>query len=209
MRVRLDAGGRPQQHLGHPPVGRVQAVEPVELVAAVDHDAADALVAGPGQLGVGLVVAVQDEALGRHARGQRDVQLAAGGDVEVHALLVDEPGHRQAQERLAGVAHAVAERGDGLAAPRTQVVLVVDEQRRAELGDQVGGRAPADGQPAVVADAGRVGQQAPRHGTGAGAVRIVGTVGRRLLGGALGLAGVGDHATASRPRPFRPRFWSL
>ena len=80
-----------------------------------------------------LVVAVQDEAVGGHAGGQGDVELAAGRDVEVHALLVREPGHGRAEERLGGVGDAVAEGGHRLPAAGPQVGLVVDEQRRAEL----------------------------------------------------------------------------
>ena len=100
-------------------------------------------VEGPGQLVVGLVVAVQDQAVGGHAGGQGHVQLAARGHVEVHALLVGQPGHGHAQERLGRVGHAVAEGGHRLAAAGPQVVLVVDEQRRAELGGQVErGRSP-------------------------------------------------------------------
>ena len=49
---------------------------------------------------------------------QGDVQLAAGGDVEPHPLLVGEPGHRQAQKGLGGVGDAVAPGGHGLPAAR-------------------------------------------------------------------------------------------
>jgi hypothetical protein len=73
------------------------------------------------------------------------VQLAAGRHVEVHPLLVDQPGHGEAQERLGGVGHPVAEGRHRLAAPGTEVVLVVDEERRAKGRRQVGDRAPADG----------------------------------------------------------------
>ena len=45
-----------------------------------------------GELLGRLVVAVQDEALGGHPGGQRDMQLAARRHVEVHALLVGERG---------------------------------------------------------------------------------------------------------------------
>ena len=91
------------------------------------------------------------------------MQLAAGGDVEVHALLVGEPGHGHAQERLGGVGDAVGERGHGLAAAGPEVVLVVDEQRRAELAGHVEQVAAADRQAAVVADGGVVGQQVERQ----------------------------------------------
>ena len=86
-----------------------------------------------------------------HPGGQGDVQLAAGGHVEQHALLVGQAGHGQAQERLGRVDGAVgAERGDRLAAAGPQVGLVVDEQRRAVLGGQRrAGRHPPIAQPPV------------------------------------------------------------
>ena len=65
------------------------------------------------------------------------MELAAGGDVEVEPLLVGQAGHRPAQERLRRVGGAVGEGGGGLPAAGPQVRLVVDEQRRAELGDEV------------------------------------------------------------------------
>src|SRR5664279_5263049 len=46
-------------------------------------------------LGRRFVVAVEHDAIGREAGRQRDVELAAGGDVEVQALLVHEPRHRE------------------------------------------------------------------------------------------------------------------
>ena len=109
-----------------------QAVEAVELVERVDHDAAHPDLDGPGQLGLGLVVAVQHQALAGHAGGQRDVQLAAGRHVDGHALLGGQPGHGGAEERLGRVGHPVTPRGDRLPAPAPQVVLVVDEHGRAE-----------------------------------------------------------------------------
>ena len=160
MGVGLDPGRRPNQHPWDATIGGVEPVEPIELVEAVDHRAAHADLAGPPQLGLALVVAVQDQPVGRDAGRQRDVQLAAGGHVEVHPLLVDQPCHGQAQERLGGVGHPVAEGGHGLAAPGAEVVLVIDEQRRTELGGQFGDRASADGQRPVGQDLGRVGQQA-------------------------------------------------
>ena len=55
------------------------------------------------QLGDGLVVAVQADALGRELGLERHGELAAGADVEVEALLGDPAGGRDAEERLAGV----------------------------------------------------------------------------------------------------------
>ena len=59
------------------------------------------------------------------------MELAAGGHVEAHALLVGEAGHGPAQERLGGVGHPVAPRRHRLATAPAEMLLVVDEQRRA------------------------------------------------------------------------------
>ena len=92
-----------------------------------------------------LVVAVEHDALGREAGVQRDVQLAAGGDVEVRAP----PRRRAAPSRGRGTPCPRRPRASApkcvavLAAPGAQVVLVVDEQRRAELaGQRRRGRSP-------------------------------------------------------------------
>ena len=92
------------------------------------------------------------------------MQLAAGRHVDVHALLVGERGHGLAEEGLRRVGHAVAEGVDRLAAPGPQVLLVVDEHRRAALGGDVEQVDPADRQPPVVADGGRHRQQVARKG---------------------------------------------
>ena len=120
-----------------------------------------------------------------HARGQGHVQLAAGGDVEVEALL-DQAGHGQAQERLAGVGDAGAEgvqrRGSG-----REVVLVVDEQGP-ELGGQVPGGAAGDGEPAV-ADPAALGSRC--QGSGRSLPWVTWTPGRPRRAG------------RGRPRPMR------
>ena len=81
----------------------VQRVEPIELVEAVDHDVAHAGRDRHAQLVDALVVAVHHGARRRHAGCQGDVQLAAAGHVEQHALVVGQAGHRPAEERLRGV----------------------------------------------------------------------------------------------------------
>lgn len=104
------------QHLRSRQAFRVQRFETVELVEAVDHDVPHTFGDGRTQLGEALVVAVERKGIGRHAGAERNVQLAAAGNVEVHALLVREPGHRGAQERLGCVVGAAgAERSDGFA----------------------------------------------------------------------------------------------
>ena len=164
--VRLDAGRGPDEDLRPEPVVGMELREPVELVEAVDHDATHP--GGPRlpQLLDRLVVAVEHEALGRNASGQGHVQLAAGGHIEVHPLLVRQARHGQAQEGLGGVGHAVAEGGDRLPAPTPEVGLVVDEQGRAVLLGQVEHVASTDAKPSVVADRRRVRQQAARERPG-------------------------------------------
>ena len=138
MGVRLDPGRDPQQHRRREPVVRVQRVETVELVERVDDGAPDRGRSGHAQLVRALVVAVEHEALGRKAGGQGDVELPAGRDIETQPFLVDEPGHRPAQERLRRVDREVrSERRDGLTTAGPQMLLVVDEQRSAVLGREV------------------------------------------------------------------------
>ena len=70
----------------------------------------------------------------------------------LHALLVDEASHRQAEERLRRVGHAVPEGRHRLPAARPEVRLVVDEQRRAEPLRQLQQVAAPDAQPPVAID---------------------------------------------------------
>src|SRR5947199_256076 len=81
---------------------------------------------GASQFVERLVVAVQLEVPGRHSCSQGHVQLATGGHVEVHALVVHEAGHGPAEEGLAGVRHPRPEGGHRLPAPGPEVGLVVD-----------------------------------------------------------------------------------
>ena len=79
--------------------------------------------------------------------GHRNVQFAAGGDVEQHPFVVGQAGHRPAEERLGGVHRpSMTERCDRFAATNPQLLFVVDEHRRAELGRDGRDVAPADGQ---------------------------------------------------------------
>jgi hypothetical protein len=96
MRVCFDAGSDAQEHLG----AGIELLESVEFVEAVDDNAADADFDGAGQLGVGLVVAVEHHAVWGDPGIEGDVQLAPGGDVDSHAFFVHETGHGRAQERL-------------------------------------------------------------------------------------------------------------
>ena len=82
VRVRVDARREAEQRLLAHAFGLRHAVEELHLVEVVDDDAADAGVQRLAQLVLGLVVAVEVDALRREADGRRDRQLAAGDDVE-------------------------------------------------------------------------------------------------------------------------------
>jgi hypothetical protein len=81
---------------------------------------------------------VEVDLLRREPAPQRQVELAARGDVAGHALLGQQPVGRGAGERLARVDHleavgALAEALDVGAGPCPDVVDCVDIGRRAEL----------------------------------------------------------------------------
>ena len=110
--VRLDARGDPDQDRGAAPAGR-RATRAGAPSRAISSKESTTMRPTPrsragGQLVGRLVVAVQDQPLGGHAGREGDVELAARRDVEVHALLVGQPGHGPAEEGLGGVGHAVA-----------------------------------------------------------------------------------------------------
>ena len=161
--VDLDARVDPQQHRRPRRPRRDQRLDAVELVVAVHHEPADTDVEGTAELTGRLVVAVHHQSIGGNAGGHRHVELASGGHVEPEALGMHESGHRPAEERLGGVDDvARSERPDRLPATVPEVVLVVDEQRRAELGRQVTDPDAADLEMSVVGDGGRVGKQRER-----------------------------------------------
>ncbi len=141
---------------------------------------------GRRQLVDRLVAAVKDEAVWRDAGGECDVQLAAGCDIEVHALLVSQTGHGAAQKGLGGVGDAVAPRRDRVTAGVAQMVLVVHEERRAESLRQLQQVDAADVEVAPVVDRPRTREELPlqrrcrdvvvdRHGdAGYGSIRLPG-----------------------------------
>ncbi len=131
--VRLDARGHPHEHL----TAVVDPLESVELPERVRYDDPHAGVARRGELGIALVVPVEDEPLGREAGVQRDMQLSSGRHVQLEPLLRDQLGHRDAQERLARVRDVAGAEAHGeLAAAGSEMVFVVDEQRGPELGGE-------------------------------------------------------------------------
>src|SRR5262249_5075936 len=94
---------------------------------------------------------VQHDALGGESRVQRNVQLAAGRDVEVEPFLGDELRHGGAEKRLARVRDAGPEGVAVGPATGPELVFVVHVERGAELGGQPGQVDAADGEAAVVA----------------------------------------------------------
>ena len=84
---------------------REQTLQALDLVEVVEHDQPNAALQRHAQLGLGLGVAVQHDALGRKARVQREVQLAAGGHVAPQPLLREQRQHRRAGKRLGGEHH--------------------------------------------------------------------------------------------------------
>ncbi len=161
MGVGLDPRGDAQDDPGRrADTGGGEHVEPIEFVEGVDDDVPHLGLDGLAEFVARLVVAVHGAGARRDAGGQRHVEFPARGDVEQQALVVRELCHRPAQERLGRIDDPlVSERGDGFTTPRSQMGLVVDEQRRAELLGEFLHRASADREHPVVPDGRRVRQQ--------------------------------------------------
>ncbi len=124
-----------------------QPLEAVDLVERVHHDAADTEGDGGGQFLVRLVVAMEHEAVGRHAgrpgrRGALRPSTRRGTSPPR-----GQSGHGRAEEGLGGIGHPVAPGLDRLAAVGPEVGLVVDEQRGAVLLGQVDHVDPTDPEP--------------------------------------------------------------
>ena len=176
-----------------------------DLLERVDDEVPDTGVEPVLDLGDRLVVAVEVDALGGKASGAGRGQLAAGGDVQREVLLGHQLAHRPAAEGLARVDDLVevGARPEGRvigAALVAQRLLVVDEQRRAELVRQVHDVAAADLEVAggVVHGGVRVDERV-RHG---GNPTIRCTRGQGARGGAAPPAPV---STRCRGAPRRPR----
>ena len=159
--VRFDTGCDPHVEGRRHPDRRREPGDAIELGGRVDDDPTDACVECAPQLGVGLVVAVENDAIRREPGVQRDEQLAARGDVEAETLLRNEASHRDAQERLARVRGARAERRRVIAAPRPQLGFVVHVERRPEAFGQFDQIDAGERHAAIRINRRRVGQQ--RH----------------------------------------------
>ena len=119
---------------GHEAVLGVERGQPVELVEAVDDDAADAGRArGPRARSSDLLLPCSTSRSAGTPAARATCSSPPVATSRCRPSSCDEPGHGHAQERLGRVGDAVAEGGDRLPAARPQVGLVVDEQRRAEL----------------------------------------------------------------------------
>jgi len=78
-----------------------------------------------------------------------DGQLSPTGNVDAQAGLVNESCHGPAEEGLGGVRRAIWERASHVRAALAQMVLVVDDQRRAVLRGERGDRDSANHQAAL------------------------------------------------------------
>jgi hypothetical protein len=135
-----------------------EPLQAVDVVEVVDHDGANAGLDRPPQVLVGLRVAVQVDARGVDARGQRVHELAGAGDVTAQALLGHGGQHGRAGEGLGGedrerVGPARAQLVAVLAGALAQRGLVDHVGRRAELGGEVTQPAAADHELAITVDA--------------------------------------------------------
>ena len=152
--MRFDPGRDAQHHLRAPAERSGDRIRALELFHRVGDDATDAGLQSHLDLGVALVVAVEDDPLRRERRLQGREEFAAAGDVETEAFLGHHPGHRDAEERLARVVHVgVRVRFTVTARALAESVLAHYEQRRAELARKVDCVGPADLQVAVRAQA--------------------------------------------------------
>jgi hypothetical protein len=123
----------------------------LDLVEGVDDDEAGAVFGRGPQLVVGLVVAVHDEALGRHAGLERERELAQGGHVGAEPFVGEQPeecdvgkGLRPVGDERVGSRVAVGARlGE-------QRPLAVDDERRPELPGERRGANPAQDQLATL-----------------------------------------------------------
>ncbi len=120
------------------------------------------------------------------------MHLAARSHVEMHALLVGEQGHGPAEKGLGGVGHALAPGRNGFSAGPAQVILVVDEERGAELLGQLEDVDAADMEMAIAVHLGRTRQQMPLQWRG-GHVVVDGHESR-----------LGQHSSRSRRRRWNP-----
>ena len=105
----------------------------LRLVGGVEHDEGSELACEP-QLFVGLVVAVNHDAVAAEPRRLRERELAERRDIRTEALLGEQAQQRHVREGLRPVDHRrVAHGAPDEARTLAQRALAVDDERRAEL----------------------------------------------------------------------------
>ena len=162
MRRGVDARGHAKQDRLDAAELRGDPLDLVELPQMVDDQEPRPGGDGGPDIGVRLVVAVDDEQLSGGACRERVCQLALRGHVHPHALLEQDPQEADGRVRLAPVRRP---RAAGVArkrlavrpCPGSQGRLVVDVERRPVSVRELGERNAADEQPPRLDD-GRVGQ---------------------------------------------------
>ena len=127
MRRGVDARRDAEQDRLHAPGRRGDPLDLVELPEVVDHQQPGPGGDGGPDVGVGLVVAVDDEQLAGRAGGERVGQLALRGDVHPHALVEQDPQEADGRVRLACVRRPG---GAGIARKRLAVGPCAGSQRR-------------------------------------------------------------------------------
>jgi hypothetical protein len=153
--VRVSVGGDPRkhadQHVLRPPL-RQGRLEPVDVVAVVDHDQADPVLHGHRDLLVALGVAVEHEQPRVCSRLQRGHALAATRHVEADSLLDHHALHRGAGKGLGGENHprprpTGGELVDVLAGAGPQRLLRDHERGRPEAGSSSARQPPTSSMP--------------------------------------------------------------
>ena len=162
--VGINVGRQADHHVLDDALVSGDLVQHAQLVEAVDHNAPNARFHGELQLLWRLVVAVEIDVLHRHSRSDGDGQLPAGYHVHPQSLLGHQLGYGGVEERLGcvgnqGVGVSRREAVHELAAHTAQGVLIVHEERSAELGGQARGVTAADGQVVSGVDSGGHGEE--------------------------------------------------
>jgi len=128
MCLGLDAGRQPDEH-------RLDAalLRPCDLLECVEHNER-AHLRGHRQLGVGLVVAVEDQPLCGNAGTQRELQLAQCRHVRTEPLGREQPQEGDVREGLRPVDDERPRVHTRVRArPRENSIPAVHDERRAEL----------------------------------------------------------------------------
>ena len=158
MGMGIDTGGDAEQDaLGDAPCGGV-SLQRQKLVHVVHHEGAHTHVHGIVHIPLGLVVAVEVDALGREAGTLGGVQLAARYAVHAHALLGGDPVDPREAQSLGGVERERVSTEIGVSGIQVGAhhgadgVLVHDVGGSAVYLGQLDGVQPADGEMAVLID---------------------------------------------------------